>query len=95
MLKLNWPMPAERLLTEVGESGFTTTKKLCVALMLGVPLSETFRVKGLVELACVTSGRKEKAPLLVLSVALVGPESSENASVCGGWLVSVATAVNE
>ena len=65
-------------------SGFTVTVKLCVALKLGVPLSETFSVKLLVELACVTSGRKENAPLLVFSVAFVAPASSANVSVCGG-----------
>ena len=58
-----------------------------------MPLSETFSVKLFVEFACVTSGRKENAPLLVLSVALVAPASSAKVSVCGGWSVSVALAV--
>src|ERR1039458_6957211 len=75
------------------ESGLTMTKKVCVALILGVPLSATFSVKLLVEFACVTSGRKENVPLLVLSVALVAPASSAKVSVCGGWSVSVALAV--
>ena len=65
-------------------SGFTVTVKLCVALMLGVPLSETFSVKLVVQFACVTSGRNENAPLFVFSVALVAPASSEKVSACGG-----------
>ena len=80
------------LLTPGAESGLTLTEKLWVALRLGVPLSATFSVKVLVEFACVTSGRKENAPLLVLSVALAAPDSSANVSVCGGWSVSVALA---
>src|SRR5512138_2513933 len=94
MLKLNGPLAAETLLMPGVESGFTNTEKLWVALKLGVPLSDTFRLKLLVEFACVTSGRNEKAPLVVLSVALVAPPSSAKVSVCGGWLVSVALAVN-
>ena len=66
------------------ESGLTTTEKLCVALKLGVPLSETFSVKLLLEFACVTSGRNENAPLLVLSVVFVAPASSAKVNVCGG-----------
>ncbi len=65
-----------------------------MALKLGVPLSETFNVKLLVEFACVTSGRNENAPLLVFYVALVAPASSAKVSVCGGESVSVALAVN-
>src|SRR5271157_880653 len=77
------------------DSGLTTTEKLCVALNGGVPLSETFSVKLFVEFACVTSGRNENAPLLVLTVALVAPANSAkvSVSVCGGWSVSVAMAV--
>src|ERR1022692_1550272 len=74
------------------ESGLTMTEKLCVALILGVPLSATFSVKLLVEFASVTSGRKENAPLFVFSVALVVPASSAKVSVCGGESVSVTLA---
>src|ERR1043166_3492268 len=62
--------------------------------MLGVPLSETFNVKLFVEFACVTSGRNENAPSLVLRVAFVAPASSANVRICGGWFESVALAVN-
>ena len=75
------------------ESGFTTTENVCVALKLGVPLSETISVKLLVEFAWVTSGRKLNAPLLVFSVALVAPTSSAKVSVWGGESASVALAV--
>src|ERR1017187_1951260 len=75
------------------ESGLTMTEKVCVALILGVPLSATFSVKLLLEFACVTSGRKLNVPLLVFSVALVAPASSAKVSVCGGKSVSIALAV--
>jgi hypothetical protein len=75
-------------------SGLTVTEKLCVALMMGVPVSKTLSMKLLVEPACVTSGRNENAPLLVLRVAFDAPASSSKVSVCGGWSVSVALAVN-
>ena len=92
-VKLNCPPAAETLLRLGAESGFTTTEKLCVALMLGVPLSETVSVKLFVEFACVTSGRNENAPLPAFTLALVGPLNRLNVSVCGGWSVSVALAV--
>src|ERR1035437_340567 len=81
------------LLMPGAESGLTTTEKLCVALILGVPLSATLSVNPFVEFACVTSGRKENAPLLVFSVAFVAPASSAKVSVCGGKSVSVTLAV--
>src|ERR1039457_6239929 len=84
------------LLMPAGVSGLMMTEKLCVALKLGVPLSETFSVKLLLEFACVTSGRNEKLALVLLtwvSVAFVAPASSVKVSVCDGWLVSVALAV--
>ena len=82
------------LLMPGAESGFTMTEKLCVAVRLGVPLSETLSVKPFVEFACVTSGRNENAPLFVFSVAFVAPASSAKAKVCGGESVSEALAVN-
>src|ERR1044071_1035392 len=94
MLKPRCPPVKKTLLISGAESGFTKTAKVCVALRLGVPLSETFSVKLFVEFACVTSGRKENAPLLVSSVAFAGPDSNAKVSVCGGWFVSVALAVN-
>ena len=68
---------------------------ICVALNGGVPLSETSSVKLFVEFACVTSGRNENAPLLVLTVALVAPANiaKVSVSVCGCWSESVAMAV--
>src|ERR1039458_6739347 len=81
------------LLMPARERGLTRMEKLCVALRLGVPLSATFSVKLLVELAWVTSGRKLNAPLLVFSVALAAPASSAKVRVCGGESVSVAPAV--
>src|ERR1017187_9857437 len=81
------------LLMPAAESGLTITEKLCVALRPGVPLSATFSVKLLVEFACVTSGRKENAPLLVFSVALAALASSAKVNVCRGESVSVALAV--
>jgi len=92
-LKLNCPPVNEMLPMPGAESGLTTTAKLCVALKLGVPLSETSSVKVFVEFACVTVGRKLNAPLVGLSVALVAPASSAKVSVCGGESVSVALAV--
>ena len=83
-MKLNCP-PANKILLMPGaESGLTMTEKLCVALRLGVPLSETCSVKLFVEFACATSGRKLKAPLFALSVAFVAPASSAKVNVCGG-----------
>ena len=95
MSKLNCPPPIEILLIPGADNGFTITEKLCVELKLGVPLSATFNEKLLVESACVTSGRNENAPLLVSNVAFVAPASTAKVSVCGGWSVSVALAVNE
>jgi len=57
-------------------------------------LSETFNKKLFVELACATNGRNEDAPLLESRVAFVAPDSRAKVSVCGGWSVSVALAVN-
>src|ERR1035437_9749580 len=93
MLKPNCPPLNEILLMPGAESGLTITEKFCVALNGGVPLSETCSVKAFVEFACMTSGRKENAPLLGSSVALAAPESSAKVRVCGGWSVSVELAV--
>src|ERR1017187_7339886 len=74
-------------------NGLTTTLKLCVALKPGVPLSVTTTVTGLVVLACVTSGRQLKIPLLETSVAFVGPTGRLNVNVCAGTSVSVTLLV--
>ena len=53
-------------------SGLTTTLKLCVALIAGVPLSVTTTLNGLVVFACVTRGRQLITPSVEPIVALVG-----------------------
>src|SRR6185369_4177943 len=70
--------------------GLTVTTKLWVALRLGVPLSATMTVNGLVEFACVTNGRHVSTPLLAAIIALVGAVSRLKVSVCAGTSVSVA-----
>src|ERR1035441_9103425 len=72
-------------------NGLTTTLKLCVALKPGVPLSVTTTVTGLLVLACVTSGRQLKMPLLETSVAFVGPTGRLNVNVCAGTEIGKGT----
>ena len=57
-------------------NGFTATRKLCVVLSAGRPLSDTFKVIGLVVAAEVTRGRQSRAAAVLLScvsVTLAGP----------------------
>ncbi|MDR3458478.1 MAG: hypothetical protein P4N60_13585 [Verrucomicrobiae bacterium] len=68
--------------------------KLCVAPNGGVPLSEIVSVKLLIEFACVSSGRNENAPLLVLNVALVAPTSSAKVNAAGGFFRALKAPVD-
>src|SRR5260221_13061707 len=69
--------------------GYTATVKVCVALMLGLPLSVTMMPIALVAGAVV--GVQLNRPLPELMLALPGaPAPRLKVRVWGGWSVSVA-----
>ena len=91
--KTSWP--ADRDTFEIAglTSGLTVTTKLCVATLVGVPLSATMTVNGLVVFAWLTSGRQASTPLLLLMTALVGAVGRPKVRVCTGTSLSVAELV--
>jgi hypothetical protein len=75
------------------EAWSTTTLKLLVADICGVPLSVTMTERVLVLGACAAEGVQLKRPPLVM-LALVGaPAPRLKVRVWGGWSVSAALAV--
>ena len=77
-----------------GVDGISTVAvKLWVALIMGVPLSETTTATVCVEGACAMVGRQENTPLLELMAALAGAVSRLNVKVCAGVSESVAELV--
>src|ERR1017187_5295705 len=71
----------------------TITVKFCVALIMGVPLSETCTAMPLVIGDCAIVGRHEKIPLLELIRAPAGGASNCQVNVCAGRSGSLATFV--
>src|SRR4029077_8024099 len=77
-----------------GDAGIVTvTKKLCVALRLGVPLSATFKRTSWFAPTCDMVGRHENTPVPASSVAPPGSVSGLNVNDCHGWSGSVAVFV--
>src|SRR5262245_23631562 len=71
-------------------SGGTVTRKLCVALRLGEPLSATFRRTRLVLFACATAGLHVNRPVFVPMAEPLGEANKLNANVCQGRSASLA-----
>ena len=68
-------MPADDKVGGVTER--TVTLKYCVALKLGVPLSATTIVKGLIVCPCEINGRQFRMPLEAFITALLGATGIE------------------
>lgn len=73
----------------------TVTVKLCIAVLVGVPLSATITRNEFVVFACFTNGRHVNTPLLVFIAALVGPVGRLNVGVCAGTLVTQIIVLTE
>src|ERR1035437_625914 len=78
----------------VGRTGrFTVTQKLCVALIMGEPLSETMTRSEVTSGDWESSGRHVRTPVLGLMVALVGALARPKVSTSGGDSGSLAVLV--
>ena len=78
----------------VGVAGFVTvTTKFCVALIAGVPLSDTATETVCVDGDWAMVGRQVNTPLLLLIAALVGAVNRLKLNACEGISVSPARLV--
>ncbi len=94
MVKLKRP-PLTTGALIVGLTGLmTVTKKFCIALKLGEPLSATFTLIGCVIGDCAMVGRQVNTPLLALTLAPLGGLSKLNDNNCAGTSASAARFVN-
>src|SRR3974390_927556 len=94
MRRAKLPLVREAAL-RVGETGrVTVTRKLCVALNGGRPLSETATRTVWVDGDWAMAGRQVKRPLLVLMTAPVGALSRLKVRACAGTSGSVAELVS-
>src|SRR5258705_10234097 len=87
-------MVAEAGTPESDGATFTSVTPSEMAASVFATPSLTRTVNGYVPGPCASVGVQEKAPLVAPIVAQEGALTSENVSVCAGWSLSVALAVN-